>query len=170
MPAEGSLPARQGALASLSPAEEMFRQLAEHISGVVWFSDRADNSIVYASSAFEKLWGQNLESLYALPRSWLDLIHPDDKDRVLAAAHREETTGEYDEEYRIVRPDGSVRWIHDRKFPIREPLGRVFTIAGIAEDITNRKGPAGDGRDQPPEKLEAGPPMTNGSLLPASES
>ena len=118
---------------------ELIRHLDESIRGVLWLTNRADNSIIYASSAYEQLWGRSLESLYASPRSWLDLIHPKDQLRVRAAASEEETTGEFDEEYRIVRADGSVRWIRDRKFPIGAPLGQKSAIAGIAEDITDRR-------------------------------
>ena len=73
------------------------------------------------------------------PRSWLESIHPDDRERVLAGALTKQAVGTYDEEYRIVRPDGSIRWIRDRAFPVRDGSGSVSRIAGIADDVTERK-------------------------------
>ncbi|UVT22276.1 MAG: PAS domain S-box protein [Nitrospira sp.] len=119
--------------------EERFRQIAEHITEVFWLSDPEKNRILYISPAYENIWGRTCESLYAFPRSWLETIHSDDRDRVLQAALTRQRSGTYDEEYRIVRPDGSVRWIRDRAFPIPDAAGRVYRIAGIADDITERK-------------------------------
>ena len=75
----------------------------------------------------------------AEPMNWLEAIHPDDRDRVRQAAHRQQLDGEFNEEYRIVRPDKSIRWIHDRAFPIRDGTGKVYRVAGLAEDITQRR-------------------------------
>ncbi|MEW6245609.1 MAG: PAS domain S-box protein [Nitrospirota bacterium] len=120
-------------------SEERFRQLAEQIREVFWLSDAEKNRIYYVSPAYEQIWGRPCDALYASPRSWLDAIHPDDRPRVLEAALTKQVGGEYDEEYRIVRPDGSERWIRDRAFPVRDATGRVYRIAGLAEDITDRK-------------------------------
>lgn len=131
---------------------ELIRHLDASIRGVLWLTRRGSNDVIYASSAYEEIWGQSLASLYASPRSWLDQIHPKDQERVRAAALEEETTGEYEQEYRVVRADGSVRWIRDRKFPIRAPLGRKSAIAGIAEDITDSKAAARPLRRRRPKK------------------
>jgi signal transduction histidine kinase len=69
----------------------------------------------------------------------MDSVHPEDRERIRQAAHTKQITGQYDEQYRIVCPDGSLRWIHDRAFPIRDDNGEVCRIAGIAEDITERR-------------------------------
>ena len=75
-----------------------------------------------------------------VPRpTWFDAIHPDDRERVPRQFPTNENFHEYDEAYRIVRPDGAVRWIHDRAFPIRDAQGNVYRIAGVAEDITERR-------------------------------
>jgi PAS domain S-box-containing protein len=95
--------------------------------------------MIYVSPAYEGIWGRSCQSLYASPVSWIAAIHPEDRSRVRSAAETRQVTGEYDEEYRVVQPDGAVRWIHDRAFPIRDETGRVYRIAGIAEDITDRK-------------------------------
>jgi PAS domain S-box-containing protein len=124
---------------ALSDTQERFRQLAEHIREVFWLSDPEKNDILYISPGYEEIWGRSCQSLYDSPRSWLENLHPEDRDRVLEAALQKQTGGTYDEEYRIVRPDGSIRWIWDRAFPIHNAGGVVYRIAGIAEDITDRK-------------------------------
>ncbi|MGH2621628.1 MAG: PAS domain-containing protein, partial [Anaerolineales bacterium] len=123
----------------LRQTQEQFRQLAENIREVFWMTDPEKNQMLYISPGYEDIWGRTVASLYESPRSWLDAIHPDDRDRVLVAATTKQVSGAYDEEYRIVRPDGSIRWIWDRAFPIRDAAGTVYRIAGIAEDITERK-------------------------------
>lgn len=126
---------------ALRESEERFRQLAENIREVFWLTDPAKNHMIYVSPGYEQIWGRTCGSLYAFPRSWLDAIHPEDRDRIEEASLTKQTLGNYDEEYRILRPDGSLRWIRDRAFPIRDDAGTVYRIAGIAEDITERKGP-----------------------------
>jgi PAS domain S-box-containing protein len=120
-------------------AEEKFRQIAENIREVFWMSNPSNSEMIYISPAYEAIWGRSREDLYRAPRSWLDAIHPEDRERVAHASQTDEVSGKYDESYRIVRPDGSVRWIRDRGFPVRDPAGKVYRIVGIAEDMTERK-------------------------------
>jgi PAS domain S-box-containing protein len=124
---------------ALQASEERFRQLADHIHEVFWMSDIDKNKIIYVSPAYEKIWGQSCNSLYAAPKNWIKAIHPDDRKRVSESAHIKQVAGEYDEIYRIIRPDGSIRWIQDRAFPIRDASGKIYRIVGIADDITKRK-------------------------------
>jgi PAS domain S-box-containing protein len=130
---------RKRAEEALRESQERFRQLTESIREVFWMTDPEKNRMIYISPAYEGIWGRTCESLYASPRSWLDAIHPDDRDRVLQAALTKQISGGYDEEYRIQRPDGSTRWIWDRAFLIHDASGHVYRITGIAEDITDRK-------------------------------
>ncbi|HKW86938.1 MAG TPA: PAS domain S-box protein, partial [Nitrospiraceae bacterium] len=130
---------RKRAQEALRESQERFNQLAENIRQVFWMTDPEKNRMVYVSPGYGDIWGRTCESLYVSPRSWLEAIHPDDRDRILQAALTKQVTGAYDEEYRIVRPDGSIRWIWDRAFPIRDASGHVDRITGIAEDITDRK-------------------------------
>ncbi len=99
----------------------------------------ADKQIIYVSPAYERIWGRTRASLYESPRSWLEAIHPDDREQVLRAAKTVQTGGGYDETYRIQRPDGAVRWIHDRAFPVRGAKGEIVRIVGTAEDITEQR-------------------------------
>ncbi|HJU05089.1 MAG TPA: PAS domain S-box protein [Nitrospiraceae bacterium] len=130
---------RQRTEEALRESEERFCQVTENIRDVFWLSDVAKDCLLYVSPAYEEIWGRTCASLYLSPRSWLEAIHPDDRARVLDAALTKQSEGQYNEEYRIVRPDGSIRWIHDRAFPVKNALGAVYRIAGIAEDITKRK-------------------------------
>jgi PAS domain S-box-containing protein len=125
--------------AKLRASEQQFRQLAESIREVFWMSDPAKDEIIYISPGYEEIWGRSCASLYASARDWVEAIHPEDRERVLHAALTQQISGEYDEEYRIVRPDGSIRWIRDRGFPVRDESGKVYRIAGIAEDITGQR-------------------------------
>ncbi len=124
---------------NLQSREEQFRQLAENIDEVFWMTSVDKNQMLYVSPAYETIWGRKTASLYEQPRLWLDAIHPEDRDRILSTFEKQQQPGEYDEVYRVVRPDYSVRWIRDRAFPVLDPQGKVYRIAGIAEDITERK-------------------------------
>jgi PAS domain S-box-containing protein len=124
---------------ALQESEERFRQLAENIREVFWMTDTQKNQTIYVSPGYEAIWGRSCQRLYESARDWVDAIHREDRERVLQAALEKQVLGECDEVYRIVRPDGSIRWIHDRAFPVRNEAGEVYRVTGIAEDITERK-------------------------------
>ncbi|MEP1075095.1 PAS domain S-box protein [Leptolyngbya sp. FACHB-16] len=128
---------RKRAEEALRQSEEKFRQLAENIQSVFWISDTDCSKILYVSPAYEDIWGCSRELLYTSPESFADAIHPDDQARVFEFLAKQSEG--YDEEYRILRPDGTQRWVRDRAFPIHNPQGEVYRLAGIAEDITARK-------------------------------
>jgi PAS domain S-box-containing protein len=129
---------RREAEESLRESEERFRQLAEHIDEVFWISTPDKEVIEYVSPAFREIWGVPPQELYDDSRLWLEHIHPDDRVRVREALP-EQVEGTYDEEYRIDRPDGEVRWIRDRAFPIRDDEGEVHRVVGVAQDVTERE-------------------------------
>jgi two-component system sensor kinase FixL len=121
-------------------SELLFRRLAENIQEVFWVGDPTGEAVLYVSPAYEKIWGRSAESLYQNPLSWLQAIHPEDRERVRALfTPTNLAEGRFDVEYRILRPDGSIRWIHDRGFPVRDETGRVQCIAGLAEDVSRIK-------------------------------
>ena len=122
----------------LRESEERFRQLTEHIREVFWLKSADGSRILYVSPAYEEVWGRSCQSLYAEPFSFLETVHPEDRERVLAALPGQ-AAGEYDHEFRIVRPDGAIRWIWARAFPVRDEHGEIYRIAGCSEDITERK-------------------------------
>ncbi|MBK8476037.1 MAG: PAS domain S-box protein [Opitutaceae bacterium] len=127
------------ATAALRESEARFRELAETINEVFWITDAAKARILYVSPAYERIWGESCQSLYARPSAWFDGIHSEDRARVVEAATTRQTTGQYNETYRVVRPDGQVRWIQDRAYPVCDAGGRVLRVLGVAEDITEKK-------------------------------
>jgi PAS domain S-box-containing protein len=120
---------------ALQVSEERLRQISENIHQVLWMYAE-DGKPLYISPAFEKIWQRSCAHWYENPSIWREAIHPEDKERFQAEFT---PSTEFMEEYRIVRPDGSVRIIFDQAFPIRDETGRICRIAGIAEDITERK-------------------------------
>ncbi len=123
----------------LRESEEMFRQLAENIQEVFWIRDVSARRIIYISPTYEKVWGKTCESLYANEASFMESIHPEDAPLVTKEFAEQESTGSFNREYRIVRPDGSVRHIWARAFPIYDKNGIIYRRAGIARDITDKK-------------------------------
>ncbi|HEX7718553.1 MAG TPA: ATP-binding protein, partial [Woeseiaceae bacterium] len=117
----------------LKESEERFRQLAENITEVFWLSDRDMNDMLYVSPSYETIWGRSRGPLYADASTWINAVYPEDRARVMKG-----TEGiNYDELYRIVRPDGGIRWISDRAFPVKDDKGDVIRIAGLAVDVTD---------------------------------
>ncbi|MFP4006701.1 MAG: PAS domain-containing protein [Spirulinaceae cyanobacterium] len=123
---------------SLAESEEKFRQLTENIEDVFWMQNVENNDTLYVSPAYEQIWGRSCQSLYNNPSSYQEAINPEDRDR-LNSLIQNSPNGYFDSEYRIIHPDGSVRWIWDRGFPIYDEQGNLYRKAGIAKDITERK-------------------------------
>ncbi len=130
---------RKQAEQALRDSEAKFRQLAENIHQVFLLISPT-GQVLYVSPAYEQIWQQSCASLYSDSQSWLTIIHPDDRPRMQAAMHHHlthKTTME--ETYRIIRPDGSVRWIAAHIVPLLDAAGQVIRFTGIAEDITREK-------------------------------
>ncbi len=129
---------RTRADAALRESEARFRQIAENITEVVWIVDTQAGGILYINPAYESVWGQSCERLYANPRSFLDSVLPEDVPIALEGlAHQ--PIEPYDNVYRIRGSDGQVKWIRSRSTPIRDAAGHVYRVTGIAEDITDLK-------------------------------
>ncbi len=127
--------------AALHESEARFRQLAEHSDEVFWFVALNPNRVVYVSPAVENIWGLPAARFYADPLVWGKSIHPDDRARA-HAAYGAAVAGEaarFVEEYRVIRPDGTLRWVMDSGTPIRGADGKIVSIGGVARDITDRK-------------------------------
>lgn len=130
---------RKQAEKALRESEECFRQLAENIQDSFWLLSTELSSILYISPAYEQIWGRSIEELYANSQNWIEWVHSEDK-HLLLDAHPRVLAGESTNcEYRILRPDGTIRWVCDRAFPIHDESGKVYRIAGICEDISDRK-------------------------------
>jgi PAS domain S-box-containing protein len=130
----------QRAEETLRESEEKFRQLAEYITDVFWMTSPDLEKIYYVSPAYEQIWGRSVASAYAHPTEWSEAILPEERERVFATFSRlaiDEPS--VSAEFRIARPDGSIRWILSRGFQIKDAAGAVVRITGIASDITERK-------------------------------
>jgi len=119
--------------------EEIFRQMADNIQEIFWMLDASTYGVIYVSPAFEKICGISCQSLYDAPTSYREVIHPDDRGHVLGRLEELPKTGRFDEEFRIVRPGGEVRWVHTIGFLARDPDGKVARLVGTVQDITKRK-------------------------------
>ncbi len=129
---------RERAEQALRDSEERLRRIAETVTEAFWIADVERDTIVYISPGYERIWGRTCASLYEEPRSFLDAVHPDDRQSVLDELDTEKQGLPFDNEYRILRPDGKIRWIWDRGFPVPNPGGRVVEYIGVAQDITDR--------------------------------
>lgn len=129
----------EDSLLKLRHSEQRFSQIAQTSQDVFWIAEPKSNCSVYVSPAYEQIWGRTCASLQANFMEWIEAIHPLDRERVQTAFFENALKGKYDEEYRIVRPDGTIRWIRARGFPIQDESGATYRVAGIAEDITQRK-------------------------------
>ena len=118
--------------------EERFRQIAEHIDDVFWIGSAAGPERAYVSPAYRVIWGRDPRRLRREPSAWLEAVHPDDRDRVEDVVRRRAGRG-YEIQYRILRPDDTLRWIWDRAFPVLDPDGGVARVVGVAEDVTQRR-------------------------------
>ena len=123
----------------LRSSELRFRQMADNISDVFFLFAVDSQRMLYVSPAYEQIWGRSCESLYANPQGWIEAIHPDDQAASDASYRQATSVGTFRIEHRIVRPDGSIRWIESRGFPVSDDAGLLVRIAGVCQDITERK-------------------------------
>jgi PAS domain S-box-containing protein len=130
---------RARAETALRQSEARFRQFAEHSTDVLWIVDAATMQMEYVGPAFERVWGQSLDAVQTRSQ-WIETIHPEDRGRAFQANEsvlRGETVAK---EYRIIRPDGTMRYIQATVFPIFDEHGRVQRIGGVARDVTQHDG------------------------------
>ncbi|MGB3616328.1 MAG: PAS domain-containing protein, partial [Elainellaceae cyanobacterium] len=130
---------RKRAELALFRQEELFRQVTETIREVFYVFDLTINRHLYISPAYEEVYGCSVEILYQNPKAWQDVVHPDDRDRVLQEADVTYKFGNLISQYRVVHGDGTIRWIEDKNSPVHDDTGRVCKLIGVAEDITIRK-------------------------------
>jgi len=133
------LAAVRASMASLEVSEASLRELTETMSDVSWMTSPDGQQILYVSAAYERIWGRDRATLRDRPEDWLDGVHPDERARVARALAGVAGGGAFDEEYRVIRPDGTQRWVHARGQPVRDDAGRMKGIAGLAQDVTDRR-------------------------------
>jgi PAS domain S-box-containing protein len=125
--------------AILKESEERFRRMAENIREIFWTMDPETKEVTYASPAFEQICELPLDSLYSSPTFYLELIHPEDRQRVVVGIEKLRSTNHFDEEFRIVCPSGTIKWLRSIGFVAKDSEGKVFTLLGTAQEITARK-------------------------------
>jgi PAS domain S-box-containing protein len=130
---------RKRAERALQESEERLHQLAANINEVLWMESVDTNRLIYVSPIYERVWGRSCESLLQKPSTFMDSVYPEDRERLRAHLGRQRRGEISETEYRIVRPDGTIRWIWDRGFPIQNGDGHVYRSAGLAQDVTERK-------------------------------
>jgi PAS domain S-box-containing protein len=124
---------------ALRESEERFRQMAENIDDVFWMLDPATDQLLYVSPAFGRLWGDEAVSPATGSGHWAGRIYPEDEAAVEAAYGALASGTPYEIEYRIVRPDGDIRWVGERAFTVRDARDRIYRLAGVVNDISERK-------------------------------
>ena len=130
---------RKRAESALRDSEEQFREIAETIREVFFVLTPEPLRMTYISPAYDEIWGRSREELYADPRRWMESVYADDQSRVATFTAHSRQDAPAKEEYRILRPDGSMRWIRARTFPVHNAEGEFYRAVGIAEDVTEQR-------------------------------
>jgi PAS domain S-box-containing protein len=129
---------RRNAAEALRESELRLRQIAEHIRECIWIATPAMDQVLYVNPAYTSIWGRSVESLCQRPTSLFEAIHPEDREQATGIITGQRQQG-FDIEYRIVKPDGAVRWVREVGIPVKDQSGKIYRIAGLSEDITERK-------------------------------
>jgi PAS domain S-box-containing protein len=124
---------------ALLASEQEFQQMAENIQEVFWMLDARTRNTIYVNRAYETITGRSCQSLQTNPSSYEEAIHPEDRSHVLGKLQQATQSGQFDERFRIVRPDGEIRWLAVRGFPVRDFDGRISRLVGTAQEITAQK-------------------------------
>jgi PAS domain S-box-containing protein len=124
---------------ALQESEEKFRQIAENIREIFLIHSLKDRQLLYISPAYEQIFGFARSGLYQNPNLWLNFVHPEDRDRIMKAWQRQIQSIPFNQEYRILRPDKTMKWIWGRSFPVKNTQGQIYRLVSILEDITDRK-------------------------------
>ncbi len=134
--------ARHEQAAALRESEAQLRSFVENASEVLWIRNARARRLVYLSPSYESIWGETRDRVLQDLAHWDTTIHPDDRAAALHAIRQALDGLVSTLEYRIVRPDGSIRWIQNTAFPIRDADGAVVRVGGIARDVTDSKAAA----------------------------
>jgi PAS domain S-box-containing protein len=124
---------------ALRKSDERFQEMARNIEEIFWTLDAENMKVLYVNPAYETITGRTCESLREDPKSYAEVIHPEDRVRVLSRLAESVQTGQLDEEFRITKLDGATRWVWVRGFPVRDSAGIVRRLVGTAQDISARK-------------------------------
>jgi PAS domain S-box-containing protein len=123
----------------LQATQHEYQQMADNIQEVFWTIDAETKNAIYVNQAYEAITGRSLESLRENPSSYKEVIHTDDRARVLAKLDEAGQSGYFDEKFRIVTPQTQLRWVWVRGFPVRDADGKIARLVGTAVEITAEK-------------------------------
>ncbi|WP_024544822.1 PAS domain-containing protein [Picosynechococcus sp. NKBG15041c] len=126
---------------ALQESETRFREMVEHIDEAFWVNSPDPREVIYVSPNYAKIWGRSCQSLLDDGTSWLEALHPDHHEQIQRAMVKMQQQGEdFQEEYRVIRPDGDIRWVYARSFKVYdEATGQLLRHVGVMTDITERK-------------------------------
>lgn len=142
--------ARKHAEVSLMEAEALLGEIADNVNEIFFVGDLREESfmhVLYVNPAYEKVWGRTRESLKREPASWLDAVHSEDRKALIEAFKSQRAGALGNIEYRILRPDGSTRWIQSRFFPVRTEGGKAMRCVVVSEDVTELRHAAASVRE-----------------------
>lgn len=123
---------------ALRDSQDRFQQMAEAIGDVFFLNDPFGKKLLYASPAYERIFGAPLKGLYDDWMAWVEFVHPHDRLRVLNLLEHVDS-GHFEIEFRVLRRDDDLRQVLMRSFPVRNAQGLAFRRAGLVQDITERK-------------------------------
>jgi PAS domain S-box-containing protein len=124
---------------ALKESDDRFRQMADNIQEIFWTLDPETKGVTYVSPAFEQIWERPIDSIYSDPGSYREFIHPEDRHRVLTGLENLEHTNSFAEDFRIICPSGTTKWLRSIGFVARDSAGNILTFVGTTHDITARK-------------------------------
>jgi PAS domain S-box-containing protein len=124
---------------ALHTTEHEFQQMADNIQEIFWMLDARTKKTIYVNQAYETITGRSCQSLQKDPSSYEEAIHPEDRPHVLGKLQEASQSGQFDERFRIVRPNGEVRWVSVRGFPVRDSEGSISRLVGTVQEITGQK-------------------------------
>lgn len=127
------------ALRQYRESEERFQQMATNIREIFWMIDAKSRRALYVNEAYETITGRSCQSLTENPTSYEELIHPEDRSRVLAKLEEAMQMGHFSERFRILCASSEERWVHVRGFPVRNAAGEIWRLVGTAQEITQQK-------------------------------
>jgi PAS domain S-box-containing protein len=127
------------ALQEYRASQDQFQQMASNIREIFWTIDARTRHAIYVNEAYETITGRSCQSLMDNPTSYEDIIHPEDRERVLARLTEATHTGQFDERFRILCAHGEVRWVKGHGFPVRDHAGKILRLVGTAQEITAQK-------------------------------
>lgn len=122
--------------------EERLHELGANAREVLYVLSADWQQVIYVNKAFEHIWGHSCQAVIENPSLWIDSIHPDDRGMVVSEIHEKSASDEWDPNFsdcRVIGADGEVRWLSTRVYPIRDSDDAIVRLAGVAEDVTERK-------------------------------